>query len=360
MSRISRKRKLAYAVLVAVGLAFFTEAVLRLVRPELVVFANAWFHLYAYDQHMDWDLNPDQRVHFVIPTGVEDQTLRFDVATDAQGLRISADSQHSQSSVRAAGDRRRIVHCIGDSYTMGWGVEWEDSYPAVLGELLGPEHQVLNVGMAGAGLWTSVERSNRIAVDSPPDDVVYLYNMTDYSDDARAAERRKSDGKSLWPAMHLACKHSYLCSTPFALMMKVNLTWVGAGLQESIPETLSPRTEAAIAELETAASFDATDLDAPLLAGLKEFHRACEKRGTRLIVLVYDMDLNLAPRVLRVARDQNIAATSFFFGREHLLPDAHFNAAGNRRLARLVHQRFFSDKPAPVEKTSSPKPAGAD
>lgn len=45
-----------------------------------------------------------------------------------------------------AAEPLRIV-CVGDSITSGWGGNQQDSYPSVLGRLLGPNYEVVN----GAG-----------------------------------------------------------------------------------------------------------------------------------------------------------------------------------------------------------------
>ena len=61
---------------------------------------------------------------------------RFSVSTNSQGYR-------GPELVEPAPHPR--VLCIGDSVTFGWGVAWEDSYPARLSELLGVD--VVNAGV---------------------------------------------------------------------------------------------------------------------------------------------------------------------------------------------------------------------
>lgn len=47
------------------------------------------------------------------------------------------------------------VACVGDSITYGFGLKdiKEESYPSLLGKLLGPKYEVKNFGRSGAGLW---------------------------------------------------------------------------------------------------------------------------------------------------------------------------------------------------------------
>lgn len=349
MVRLSTGKKLGFLLLSFALVLLFVEVLLRVIRPELVIFANTWFNLYTHDQNMEWDLEPNQHVEFVIPTALEKETLRFHVATDGRGLRTSTHDPMVRDSRGEANTPRRIIHCIGDSYTMGWGVEFEESYPFVLGELLGASHEVVNVGMAGAGLLTSIERSRRLSSDLPPDVVIYLYNMTDYEDDERCATRRQENGGRSWPWLQPLCRSSYVCASPFAFLMWRNLSSVAADLKAGIPEKLSPPTMLAIEQLLDAASFDVPSDDHPLLTSLKEYARTCEENGIRFLLLVYDCDLVLAPRVVRVAREHEMESFVFFLGREYLLPDSHFNSRGNRRLAEMIRDRFFKDEP--IERT---------
>lgn len=64
------------------------------------------------------------------------RTRSFNVSTNSMGLRSP------EFTSPAAGAR---IVCIGDSVTMGWGVEDNQTYPAHLGRILGAE--VINAGM---------------------------------------------------------------------------------------------------------------------------------------------------------------------------------------------------------------------
>jgi len=59
--------------------------------------------------------------------------------TNAEGMRGPA--------LRDDGSRRILA--LGDSCTWGWGVGQDESYPAVLQDLLGPGYQVINAGVPG-------------------------------------------------------------------------------------------------------------------------------------------------------------------------------------------------------------------
>jgi hypothetical protein len=54
------------------------------------------------------------------------------------------------SSIDAVSDfRRPLIVCHGDSFTFGQGVPWEETFPAVLGRLLGSRASIVNFGVAG-------------------------------------------------------------------------------------------------------------------------------------------------------------------------------------------------------------------
>ena len=69
----------------------------------------------------------------------------FTISTDGQGLRVS----DSAGETAGVGEKTgfRIV-CIGASVSFGWGVSFEESYPALLGDMLGVE--VINAGVGGS------------------------------------------------------------------------------------------------------------------------------------------------------------------------------------------------------------------
>jgi len=74
----------------------------------------------------------------------------FDVRISSQGLR------ERELGPKESGEFRILV--IGDSFTMGWGVSYEETYPHVLEELLNAAHPdkritVINGGVSGYGPW---------------------------------------------------------------------------------------------------------------------------------------------------------------------------------------------------------------
>lgn len=86
----------------------------------------------------------------------------FEVDTNSQGLR------GPEFQTPAPGFR---IVCIGDSVTFGWGVPWEESYPARLGEILGVE--VLDGGTPAMDPTTIAAWFSARASDLDPDLVLF-------------------------------------------------------------------------------------------------------------------------------------------------------------------------------------------
>ncbi len=77
----------------------------------------------------------------------------------------------------------RIV-IVGDSFTMGSGVRYEETYAALLSEALNrsddPRHyEVLNLGISGFTLYANVARLKRVGLRFDPDLVVYGFTVND-------------------------------------------------------------------------------------------------------------------------------------------------------------------------------------
>ncbi len=122
----------ALAVLVA------AEVVARALAP-VAALDRVW-SIIERDSALMWRNRPDLRTDFA---GVP-------VRTDHRGFRVSAERPAPIDDRRS--DAPRIV-CLGESPTFGWGVRFEDAYPArvekILAKRLGRAVEVVNAGMIG-------------------------------------------------------------------------------------------------------------------------------------------------------------------------------------------------------------------
>ncbi len=75
------------------------------------------------------------------------------------------------------------IACIGDSFTFGWNVEDDETYPAVLEELLtqevGGRFEVVNFGVPGYNTWNELQTYRRIARPLHADVVVIGFHLND-------------------------------------------------------------------------------------------------------------------------------------------------------------------------------------
>jgi len=66
-----------------------------------------------------------------------------------------------------------LVACIGDSNTFGQGVEFEESYPAILQSLLPENVSVINFGVPGYNAWQSAVMTESINEQLNPEIIIF-------------------------------------------------------------------------------------------------------------------------------------------------------------------------------------------
>jgi len=116
---------------VAVGVG---ELLLRFVAPQ----PASWMPLYArHPSKAMFRVAPD--LDLLADTG----EARWRVCSDANGLRVAAPGEQA--------DKGADVLVIGDSFTFGYVVDYADSIPARLDELVGAERRVVNAGQPAYG-----------------------------------------------------------------------------------------------------------------------------------------------------------------------------------------------------------------
>ncbi len=108
----------------------------------------------------------------------------FDVGVTVNAQRFRTEKEFSLQP--AAGVTRVVA--LGDSFTFGWGVEKEQSFPAQLEAILrqraGPDGvEVINAGMVGSGTAEQAIYYDVYLKDFHPQAVVLLLNLADLDDD---------------------------------------------------------------------------------------------------------------------------------------------------------------------------------
>jgi len=347
--RLGWRKKLLFALVTLASVALTAEIALRLIAPQFLVVSHSWHRLHQSVDWNDHDLGPDRQARFVVRRPDGGELWDFAARTSALSLRCGA---AGAKELPPAQPGQSIVHCIGDSFTFGWGVEFEESYPSVLQQLLGDRHLVLNLGDASFGLIAATTKSDLIAARYSPDVIVWQFDDSDFDDDEKTVRFQHRDWvtKPVHECRYALCDHSYLACVPWALGLQFayqGLEILDARNIDSPPRdlatigALSARAEQKLASLSPAANRGATTL-----ARLTALGARCRERRQRLVVVMQEID---GPEALvyQQARAAGIEVVVLPTFAGWLIPgDFHLNAEGNRLLAELVAARVFAE-PSP-------------
>jgi lysophospholipase L1-like esterase len=323
--RFERHPRLTGAGLVVLALLVL-ELGLRSAAPGSLRFAQGMRRVHRYSRVARVDLRPSQSAALRIDREDGQPLFDFRLSTGAEGFRI-------EETAAPPSPGARFVHAIGDSYTMGWGVDAADSYPARLARRLAPELAVLNLGVDGFGAIGATAKSRALAERYPLAQAVYLFSPNDLEDDRRAeaVARRSGPVHAAHEALDALRRSSYLAGVPFALRYRLQFR---AGPAATPGGTGRVPTESLL--LPEPAALTAPPGDYPTFAALGAYRDFLAARGARLLVLV----LSTQPESLaayRFCREQGIEARLFDVPPALRIPDeGHFNAAGNEAVAALV------------------------
>ena len=326
------------------ALAFLgLELFLRLLPFPLLDFAFEARQVYRYHDRWYTDFQPGSRARLALPDGNGGNILDFEIVVDERGLRrVEGDG--------AAPSDATVVHTIGDSFTMGWGVDGDATYPARLGPLLGSSFQVVNLGVNGFGAIGATEKSAALFDSMPPDLVIYVATENDYEDDEKALRHARRSG---WHRglLRLAdgFRRTFLVgSLPFAGRWALQLARLDAA---DVTDASMPEAPIRV-------------LDEEPLAPHRPDWGAASKEALRRYV---EHDLPASASMLVVTHGvgpmvQDLAAFSQTLGLPLLrlefdprliIPrDGHLTEQGNRRLAEVIAQRVLADR----TQSAVPKP----
>lgn len=248
----------------------------------------------------------------------------------------------------------RIV-VVGDSVTMGAGVEEEDTYAARLGAALAARHagqrfEVINAGLAGLDVAQVVGRLEKVGLPYDPDLIVYGWTMNDITGPAYRMFQRPRSAYHLYHAVYerFATSRSYLLRVLWP-------HWV------SFRELVAPGTQSYLAELrynyfDNTAAWERFAAQLDRLAEIGRSHDAC------VVVLIHTALARLTAlhplrsiydRVAAAARARGlhpVQSLPAFIGRDERavtvsVYDGHPNRAGHELLAQVLLEAI-EDLPA--------------
>ena len=163
-------RRAAAPVLVALLCAFIIFAILlpRAFRSILIARVSA-----TYELDVDHRLWPD-------------------------GKEINSDGARFRAEAEDLDPRDYVVLFLGDSFTFGWNLPYEDAYPYRLESLAGaagcdPELRVVNMGWTSSSPLLGMRLLRQVGYKYRPDLIVYSLDTTDFHDDLRYERRLRNE-----------------------------------------------------------------------------------------------------------------------------------------------------------------------
>jgi hypothetical protein len=237
----------------------------------------------------------------------------------------------------------KIIHAIGDSHTMGWGVDYTSSYPAILDWMLPEGYRVLNLGVDGFGAIAATEKSMELWARFPASHVVYLFFPNDFEEDEIAVQvaKRSAVVHSLWRLYDYFRKYSHVANIPFAVRFRYYFGNADDTEYNTRKTIRHDNTASGILHTEDARTTQVANLDHPTLRQITKFRDFVTKQGSRLTVFIlltddfdprsatfhrYCIDQGIETHVLKPTADMRLAR------------DGHLNYLGNHSVARIAHQ----------------------
>lgn len=332
--RLSRKKKLLFTLILFVVIGLVFELALRLLRPELYELAMVERRTHIYRNWCARDLAPNASEHYLRTRRDGSLALDYFLETDAYGLRRSNPDVPLEKTF--AGQPRTIVHCAGDSMTMGWGVKAEESYPEQLQGLLGDPYLVLNLGVDGIGVRDATERSRRLAADFPPDVTILLPYKNDPGEDQvdLKHDRRSGFRHALGGFMDGVVRNLYVAQTPVVaklmfrgngvldVPMEMMIDFIGPDMTQETWQTLSRGTQVP---------------RGPSMDALQVYADECAAAGRRFLVVLPHGNM-FAYSTGSYCREKGIPYLASPIGYSgHLKTDLHLSPDGCKLLAQAVH-----------------------
>ncbi len=328
-----------------VFLVLFAEIILRIVDPNILQFAYNFRQTYRYHDRWYTDFEPNSSTRIALKDSSGSYFFNFLVTINEYGFR---DHDRKLDSFLAPDKDATIIHAVGDSFTMGWGVGNESSYPAILNFNLPEKYRVLNLGLNGFGTIGATEKSTLVSQKFMPDVVVYLATENDYSDDEMAVAHSE---RPLWVhegyrILNWLRQHFYVVSVPFALYW---WTYYRSSIATEAKDFEKKKQLNRFVSEDFKVHRKAVSRSNPTMgkhskSALLHYRDFLKENGVHFIIVLHGSG--------KVARDL------FAFSQEHqiealrieipesfrLKKEGHFNILGNYKLAELIRYALIEKK----------------
>ena len=329
------------------------ELVLRLANPNIFSFVYQSRRVHSYSPQWVTDLEPGRTGHLMLLGGDGRYLLNFIITTNQYGFRTYDREIDNNYSRLAAGPAApappvKIIHAVGDSFTMGWGIDFSSSYPAILDWMLPEDYRVLNLGVDGYGTIAATEKSMSLWDRFPASHVVYVCHCNDFTDDDRVVKNRRRPPlyHSCRQALDILRKNTYVANIPFAI--KWYLYFASARSDRRVvsgkritlhnidtSRLLTPAGPVTV----TAGRSD----PGPSIRGLKAYRDFLKKNNAGLTVFILGSSGNRdVQRMYSFCKQQSITVLVLDFPDSmRLIRDGHLNRLGNAALARIAYRTIF-------------------
>ena len=330
------------------------ETSLRLIDPSILRFLHQSRQFHGYSSRWGQDMVPDSVAHMQLRTDNDLLLYNFLITINQFGFRtydreLDSPLLPATAASKMVGSPSRFVHAIGDSFTMGWGVNFQDSYPAILDWLAPSGFQVLNLGLDSYGTIAATEKSMSLWDHFPAEVVVQLFYQNDFKDDVGLIQLRQ-----LPPWRHrirtlgaLLERHTYTANLYPAIFWYKYFEGLRKHttarpdkvlFQENVSE-LIPRTDFDLNVI----SID--NPDHPTYRQIGKYHRFLKSKEARLVVLIINTGIE-AQAYYKYCRQDGIETYLIDFpGLMHLVGDGHLNRTGNWALAKFAQHIVFPKEP---------------
>lgn len=121
---------------------------------------------------------PDPQLGWRLAPSHSGEMAGVQIHTDTHGVRCDAGESQAESQAKT------VVWVLGDSFTFGWGVDYQDTVPAQLAKHMPQGSAVYNLGVPGYGLTQSLLRLRHESALPDPDIVILLANPMDVVEDS--------------------------------------------------------------------------------------------------------------------------------------------------------------------------------
>lgn len=310
------------------------EILLRLIPTEPLQFAKDFREIYRYHDRWFSDFEPETTTTIRLTDGNTGYFLNFLVSINEHGFRW-----HDRLLDAPLPDpaERKVIHAIGDSFTMGWGVNYESSFPALMEESLGDQYAVLNLGLNGFGTIGATEKSLILAEQFPPAAVIYLVTENDYEDDDAASRyaARPALLHRAYDLLNVLRRNTYLANVPFALR------WWLYYRQQRVADgqALGIRPQGSLTLLEPPGRSD-PEIGQASKQSFKHYLATLRDRDVPLLVIAHGKG-PVAADFARFSAEQGVPTHLLTFHPGLLLQrEGHLNRAGNRLLAQYAEKQI--------------------